>query len=122
MGTFLVNLIGEPILGSSDKSVEQEARDLNDENVSYVDLGTMESIECEVTQQIDCNDSKYSRKPKSRGKEQQKRMRRSEKKRGRQDSGKMKKYSARLCSYKCVVWIFLSSVCIVCVEAFLLNL
>merc|ERR1712228_266342 len=102
MGTFLINLIGEPILGSSDKSVfKQEARDLNDENVSSVDLGTMESIECEVTQQIDCNDSKYSRKPKSRctSKEQQKRMRRSEKKRGRQDSGKMKKYSARLCSY-----------------------
>merc|ERR1712083_422759 len=101
-------LIDQRIFGSSDitnsnKSIlEQKGRDSGGTNVSYVDLlrvihalneeRTTKSIECDVDQQITCNTSKYSRRLKSRRREQQKRVRRAEKKRGRQSSGKIKKY------------------------------
>merc|ERR550525_1254576 len=97
VNTFLwkemASLIDERIFGSRsfDKTVfEQQGRDFEGQNVSYVDLlrvihvleetRTMKSIECDVLQQIDAKCSKYSRRIKSRRREQQKRIRRAEKK------------------------------------------
>merc|ERR1712087_855853 len=100
-------LIHGRIFGSSGKSMfEQDVRDFDAEDVSYVELlrviyeceetRTMASIECDVSQKIDCNDSKYTRRLKAKRREQQKRLRRTEKKRLSQDSGKSKKYMVEM--------------------------
>merc|ERR1712176_833432 len=53
---------------------------------------TMRSFHCDVMERIDGNDSKYSRRLKSKRKEQLKRTRRAEKKRERRSGGKARKY------------------------------